>query len=73
MVKISQKLQTEIVEYLYLDLNSLPKPIKLKPDSPKNDVIATSITRGIQIGMNRAIDIINAWNKPNKGKVSISI
>jgi len=68
-MRISSKLQTEIVDYLWLEMQNLPKPLKLTNDSPKNDVIAASMARGVRLGMERAIAIINAWNKENKGKV----
>lgn len=68
-MELPSKLQTEIVEYLYSDLQNLPKPMKLKNDSLKNDIIAASMAKGVQLGMERAIMILNNWNKENKGKV----
>ena len=66
---IPDKLQTEIVEYLFKDMEHLPKPATLKNDSPKNEVIATAMAKGVRLGMSRAIEIMNNWNKENKGKV----
>jgi hypothetical protein len=68
-MKIDPKLQTEIVSYLWNDKQNLPQPTKLTVTSPKNVVIAASMARGVILGMERAIEILNNWNKPNKGKV----
>ncbi len=72
-MRISSRLQTEIVNYLWLEMKNLPKAPKLTNDSSKNDVIAASMARGVRLGMERAITIINAWNKENKGKVVVHI
>lgn len=68
-MRIPSRLQTEIVDYLWLEAQNLPKAPKLTNDSPKNDIIAATMARGVKLGMERAIAIINAWNKENKGKV----
>ncbi|MDD5649816.1 MAG: hypothetical protein PHF86_05250 [Candidatus Nanoarchaeia archaeon] len=68
-MQITPRLQTEIVEYLWQEMNNLPKGPQLTNESNKNDVIAAAMSRGVRLGMSRAITIINYWNKPNKGKV----
>lgn len=68
-MQLPSRLQTEIVDYLWLEKQGLPKPPKITNDSPKNDIVAAAMARGVQLGMDRAITIINNWNKKNKGKV----
>lgn len=72
-MQISSRLQTEIVEYLWQEMRSLPNGPQLTNDSSKSDVIAAAMARGTKLGMDRAIMIINNWNKENKGKVCARI
>jgi hypothetical protein len=72
-MRLPSRLQTEIVEYLWKDMNNLPKPMKLTNDSPKKDIIDVCLAKGTKLGMSRAIEIMNNWNKTNKGKVVAKI
>ncbi len=71
--KISSKLQTEIVEYLWLEKQNFSKNVELTKDSPKNDLIYNCLMTGKRQGIDYAIAIINNWNKLNKGKVSVHL
>lgn len=68
-MQISPRLQTEIVEYLWKEMQNLPKGPQITDTSNKNDIISAAMARGVRLGMDRTIMIINSWNKPNKGKV----
>lgn len=68
-MQIPLRLKQEIAMYLWKEMQELPKPPEITNDSPKNLVISNALVRGVQLGMERAITIINCWNKPNKGKV----
>lgn len=68
-MQIPPRLKEEIAMYLWEDMQKLLKSIKITKESSKKDVALYALSRGTHLGMSRAIEIINNWNKPNKGKV----
>lgn len=70
-MQIPPKLKEEITACLFQEIQSLSQSKKNSNDSTKNSVITCVMSKGIKLGMCRAIDIINNWNKSNKEKTVV--
>ena len=67
-MKINPTLQRQIVDELYAEQQK-----KVSQHKTCNNHQIQIMTRGIILGIDLAMELINGWNKPNHGRVTAQI
>ena len=67
-MKIPVKVQQEIAEYIYLEELKNGQKVQYETDEKVKMML-----KGINLGLSRAREIVNAWNESNHGKVQIQL